>query len=61
MKFVQIFLGLCGATGFYAYPWCLVYKQERTDLTKPGNLYESAEMKHKVETLNANASTKIFG
>ena len=44
MKFVQIFLGLCGATGNYACPWCLVNKQDRTDLSKNEIHYQSVDM-----------------
>ena len=61
MKFIQIFLGLCGATGNYACPWCLVNKQDRTDLSKHEAHYESVEMLRTAEKLKSNASTKSFG
>ena len=61
MKFIQIFLGLCGATGNYACPWCLVNKQDRTDLSKHETHYESVEMLRTAEKLKSNASTKSFG
>ena len=58
---LQIFLGLCGATGKYACPWCLVHKQERTDLTKPKNYYGSKKMRRTSHTLNENSIIKTFG
>ena len=61
MKFIQIFLGLCAATGNYACPWCLVSKSDRTDLSKHEKYYESSELRRTSEKLQANASTKTLG
>lgn len=61
MKWIQIFLGLCGATGNYACPWCHVSKVDRTDLTKEMMFYESREMKRTSLTLAEHSKTKTYG
>ena len=61
MKFVQLCLGLNGSTANYACPWCHVHKNDRPDLDKPLDFYNSPEMARTAENLRQNAKLNKFG
>ncbi|CAG2246451.1 unnamed protein product [Mytilus edulis] len=51
MKFIQLLLGLCGATGEYACPWCKVNKEGRSDLTRPWDYYHNPSIGRNIEDM----------
>lgn len=58
MKFIQICMGLSGATSNFACPWCLIHKDVRTDTSKPSDFYESDDMKRTVQNINSHFELK---
>ncbi|CAC5411399.1 unnamed protein product [Mytilus coruscus] len=61
MKFTQMLLGLCGATGEYAFPWCKVDKEGRSDLTRPWDYYHNPSIGRNIEDMLDGNLKKSFG
>lgn len=61
MKFISLILGLCGATGVFACPWCKVSKESRGDTSKSYDFYNSEQMARTLAEINSCASKKLYG
>ncbi|CAG2189964.1 unnamed protein product [Mytilus edulis] len=61
MKFIQLLLGLCGATGEYACPWCKVNKEGRSDLTRPWDYYHNPSIGRNIEDMLDSNFKKSYG
>lgn len=61
LKFVQICLGLCSATGNYACPWCIVHKDSRLDISKSKDHYNADGLRRTYKSISMHCDTKSFG
>lgn len=61
MKFIQICMGLNGSTANFACPWCTVSKEERCDISKDADHYESDQLRRTLKRMTSDSATNKFG
>jgi hypothetical protein len=61
MKFLQLVLGLGGSLCNYSCPWCKVHKNQRDDMTKPLDFYQTRGMQRTSQNLKEDVVKNDFG
>ena len=60
-KFLLLLMGLSGATASHACFWCIMHKNDRHDMSKPADFYNSGAMSRSLEDLFRWVSHKTYG